>query len=273
MTWQEVAEYLQRSDMIMIPLGSTEQHGPHLPLGTDTFESWEIVKRISSRTGVLATQILWVGYSRYHNGFPGTLSLKPGTMVQVVMECVEQLIQYGFRRFILFNNHGGNNIVQTMLLHQINHTTPATAVPAGLGSPFTEGETLEFFDWHGGLDETSKMLYLRPDLVHLERALPPVINFSPEMQALRQAAQDNPSLNLVWNALFTTPAETGKGGSSRELSDNGIWSLSDPRTATATAGQKSTEELIGRVVTFIQAWQQLKIPAPAASPSAENHNK
>jgi hypothetical protein len=86
MSWVDVKEYLKTNDMVIIPLGATEQHGPHLPLGTDYYESFGISKLISEQTGVVVAQVLMVGYSIYHSGFPGTLSLKPETMEQVLFE-------------------------------------------------------------------------------------------------------------------------------------------------------------------------------------------
>jgi creatinine amidohydrolase/Fe(II)-dependent formamide hydrolase-like protein len=110
MSWVDVKEYLKTNDMVIIPMGATEQHGPHLPLGTDYYESFGISKLISEKTGVVVAQVLMVGYSIYHSGFPGTLSLKPETMEQVLFETVEVLLKYGFRRFMFLNYHGGNII-------------------------------------------------------------------------------------------------------------------------------------------------------------------
>ena len=131
MSWPDVRDYLKTNDMVIIPLGSTEQHGPHMPLGTDYYEAMGMSKLISARTGVVVAPVLLAGYSEYHSGFPGTLSLKPETMEQVLFETAEMLMKYGFRRFMFFNYHGGNNIVQQKIIHRINHTTEAIAVAIG----------------------------------------------------------------------------------------------------------------------------------------------
>lgn len=138
MTWVEIQAYLENSDLVIIPLGSTEQHGPHLPLGSDYYQALSVAKKISDRTQVVVAPVLLVGYSEYHSGFPGTLSIKPETMEQVVFECVENLIKNGFRRFMFFNSHGGNNIVQDKMIHRVNQTTQAIAVAIGYGSPLQE---------------------------------------------------------------------------------------------------------------------------------------
>lgn len=260
MSWVDVKEYLKTNDMVIIPLGATEQHGPHLPLGTDYYESIGISKIISEKTGVVVAQVLMVGYSIYHSGFPGTLSLKPETMEQVLFETVEVLLKYGFRRFMFLNYHGGNNIVQDKVMHRINHFTNGIAVAIGIGNSIQkEDEEEDFFDWHSGKSETSIMLYLRPDLVRMDRAEKPVLTFTPQMKELQELSKKHPELMHVWQKLFGVPAETGKGGASHELSSNGVWSFSHPRTATKEIGEKSVTKMVDTAVSFINAWKKVKM--------------
>jgi len=256
MTWCDVQAYLKTSDMVIIPLGSTEQHGPHMPLGSDCYEAVGISKLISEQTGVLVAPVLWVGYSAYHSGFPGTLSLKPETMEQVLFETVELLIKYGFRRFMFFNYHGGNNVIQDKVIHRINNTTEAIGVAIGHGGPVQAPEEEEFFDWHAGKSETSIMLYLKPELVKMERAEKPEIHFTPKIQRLGELAQKHPELESVWSSLLGVPEETGKGGASHQFSSNGVWSFNHPNTATKDLGEKEVQHMVKKSVKFIKAWQQ-----------------
>jgi creatinine amidohydrolase len=260
MTWTDVRDYLKTSDMVIIPLGSTEQHGPHLPLGSDYYEATGMSKLISARTGVVVAPVLLAGYSVYHSGFPGALSLKPETMEQVLFETAEILIKYGFRRFMFFNYHGGNNIIQQRIIHRINHKTVAIATSIGHGSPIQESgeEEEEFFDWHAGVNETSIMLYLKPELVKMERAEKPDIRFTPRMQELMKLTKKNPDLMNVWDSLFGVPVETKKGGASHELSSNGVWSLSDPKKATKEHGENTVIRMVEQAVKFIEVWKQAK---------------
>jgi creatinine amidohydrolase/Fe(II)-dependent formamide hydrolase-like protein len=259
MSWVDIKEYLKTNDMVIIPLGATEQHGPHLPLGTDYYESFGISKLISEQTGVVVAQVLMVGYSIYHSGFPGTLSLKPETMEQVLFESVEVLLKYGFRRFMFFNYHGGNNIVQDKVIHRINHSTKGIAVAIGIGNSIQkEEEEEEFFDWHAGKSETSIMLYIRPDLVRMDRAEKPGLTFTPQMKELRELSKKHPELLHVWQKLFGVPVESGKGGASHELSSNGVWSFSDPKTATKEIGEKTVTKMVDTAVSFINAWKEVK---------------
>lgn len=258
MTWTDVRSYLETGDMVIIPLGSTEQHGPHLPLGVDSYLSLDISQLISEKTGVVVAPVVLAGYSFYHSGFPGTLSLKPETMEEVLYETVQMLVKYGFRRIMFFNYHGGNNVVQEKIVYRINQTTPATAVAVGYGGPLQKDENQAFFDWHAGVEETSMMLYLEPRLVRMERAEKPVIRFTPKMEELRALAKSHPDLLVAWSALFATPAETKKGGASAELSGNGVWCLDDPRSAKAEIGETIVRRMVDQAVRFIEAWKLAK---------------
>ena len=256
MGWVDIEEYLQSNDMVIIPLGSTEQHGRHLPLGTDCYEAVGISKHISSETGVIVAPVLWAGYSVYHSGFPGTLSLKPETMEQVLFECAELLISYGFRRIMFFNYHGGNNIVQQSIIHRINHTTEAMAVAIGHGSAIQKLEPGEYLDWHAGKGETSLMLYLEPELVRMDRAEKPKMHFTLEQQKLLDASKKHPELADLPSLLMGVPVETKKGGASHELSSNGVWSFNHPNEGSAELGEKRVRAMTDNAVRFIEAWKQ-----------------
>jgi creatinine amidohydrolase len=259
-SWTDVAEYLESNDMVIIPLGSTEQHGPHLPLGTDFYEAFGIAKLISARTGVLVAPVLFSGYSIYHSGFQGTLSLKPETMEEVLFETAELLIKYGFRRIMFFNYHGGNRLVESKVIQRINHTTEAVAVAVGYGASFQEYEPVEGveYDAHAGIGETSLMLYFRPDLVRVERARRPKLTNTPQVKKLIKLSQEHPELLDVLSALQYVPEETNKGGASHEMSNNGIFASVNPKDATKEQGEKQAFRMADRAVKFIEAWKKAK---------------
>ncbi|UCC38208.1 MAG: creatininase family protein [Candidatus Aminicenantes bacterium] len=261
MSWTDVRDYLKTNDMVIIPLGSTEQHGPHLPLGTDFYEALGMCKLISARTGVVIAPVLLAGYSVYHSGFAGTLSLKPETMEQVLFETSEILMKYGFRRIMFFNYHGGNRIAESNVIHRINHATEAIAVSIGIGASFQGGgervEGVEY-DQHAGIHETSIMLYLKPELIKMERAEKPKLHFTPKMLELLTLSRENPDLMAVLGALQGVPSETKKGGASHELSNNGIWSTGDPKRATREFGERVVQRMVSQAVKFIEAWKKAR---------------
>ncbi|HPJ39037.1 MAG TPA: creatininase family protein [Spirochaetota bacterium] len=260
MTWPDVKAYLQRCDMVIIPLGSIEQHGPHLPLGTDTYEAYEMSKLISAKTGVVVAKILSVGYSESHMGFPGTITITQETMERVLKETVESLIRHGFRRILFFNYHGGNNLTQTRLVAHINRTTPATAVAIGIGGPIPgdvpPGTYEKNFDWHAGVGETSLMMHLKPNLVRKDNIRNPDIHFTDEVLKIQKFSKKYPLLSNVWHARVGTHESSGKGGATHEFSSNGIWSLSDVTKSSADLGQRRVEAMVKSSVDFINAWKE-----------------
>src|SRR5512140_1164828 len=100
MTWPEVRDLLTRTDMVLIPVPSIEQHGPQTPTGTDFYAGVEESKLIAQRTDVLVAPILLVGQSPYHMEFPGTITLSSETIERVYFEAAQSLIHHGFRRFL-----------------------------------------------------------------------------------------------------------------------------------------------------------------------------
>jgi creatinine amidohydrolase len=261
MTWTDVQEYLKANDMVIIPIGSTEQHGPHMPLGTDWLVAFDMAKMISARTGVMVAPVVLVGYSVYHSGFPGTLSLKPETLEQVFYETAEMLVKHGFKRLMFFNMHGGNVVPESAVIHRINQNLEAIAVAIGAGSAIQKGVGQVpgvAFDEHAGVGETSIGLFLWPEIVHMDRAEKPEIHFSARLKELIALLKQYPQLAALTGALMAVPEETKKGGSSREITSNGIWSSGDPKTATRELGEKMVNQQVNNAVNFILAWKQIK---------------
>jgi creatinine amidohydrolase len=97
-----------RGGVVIVPTGSVEQHGPHLPIGTDTFIACEIARRVADSTdGVLVAEPIAYGCSWHHMAFPGTVTLRVATFVAVVVDVCRSLCEQGFRP-VLLNGHGGN---------------------------------------------------------------------------------------------------------------------------------------------------------------------
>lgn len=259
MTWVDVESYLQNNDMVIIPLGSMEQHGRHLPTGTDYLSALELSKKISAKTEVTVAPILLVGYSEYHSGFPGTLSVSPETMEQVIFECIESLISHGFKRILFFNGHGGNNIVQENLLYRVAQRTEADAISIGVGSPFWPSEGIDFLDVHAGKFETSIVLSLYPELAQMDKAEKPVIQFAQKTEKIMLLSEEHPELLRInrGSRLFV-PEDTGKGGALHEFSSNGVVSFSDPRDASTEYGMPYVDDIVDKAVALIEAWKMVE---------------
>ena len=107
-TWLEVEAYLQQSQGIIIPIGSTEQHGPTGLIGTDAICAEAIAQGVGEAAHALVAPTINVGMALHHAAFPGSMSLRPSTLILVLQDYITGLVRSGFTRFFLINGHGGN---------------------------------------------------------------------------------------------------------------------------------------------------------------------
>lgn len=108
LTWADIEAYLKTKDVILVPIGSTEQHGPNGLLGTDHLAAEAIAREAGTRAGTIVSPTIPFGMSHHHLGFPGTISLSPETLLALMKDIVSSLYRHGFRRFYVVNGHGGN---------------------------------------------------------------------------------------------------------------------------------------------------------------------
>jgi creatinine amidohydrolase len=269
MTRPEVEDLLTRSDMVIMPVASLEQHGLHLPIGTDYLNGVERAKLIAQRADVLVAPVLLPGQSPYHMEFAGTITL-PSTLIQeVYVEAAKSLMRHGFRRFLILNAHGGNAATTRFIVDRINQETEGIAVdlgsvlgpfmPGSGGEPATDGEAM--FDRHGGTGETSSSLYLIPELVDLDAAVPAELTLPPHMEAmLPEVVAGDPTALAVFLAEGLKDEATGKGTSAAEMSTTGVWGVRDPAEGTAERGRVETEAMVTAAVAFIARWNDLRPP-------------
>lgn len=107
-TWQEVEQYLANSQSIIIPIGSTEQHGPTGLIGTDAICAEIIAKGVGEATQAMVAPTINVGMALHHTAFPGTISLRPTTLIIYIQDYLTSLAKAGFCNFFFINGHGGN---------------------------------------------------------------------------------------------------------------------------------------------------------------------
>jgi creatinine amidohydrolase len=177
--WTEIGDQVNK--VVVLPLGSMEQHGRHLPLLTDTMICQEIVCRAEEELGdtALFLPMVWVGVSEHHRDFPGTVSVTPLTYVSILSDIAESLIGSGFKRILFLNAHGGNSTPGQMALYevQMRHreerdlwlifaTWFSLAAPQIAILPELKQKKVT----HACELETSIILQLRPELVDLDAA-------------------------------------------------------------------------------------------------------
>lgn len=184
LTWYEYAERINK-DVILLPIGSTEQHGPHLPLGTDAMQIMSFSKLAAGRVGGMVAPVLSYGYkSQPKSGggpnFPGTTCLGAEALIFVVKDILKEFIRHGARKIFIMDGHYENalflseaidlafsetgakglKILKNCFIELLNEDDIKKIFPRGF-----PGWALE----HAAILETSLMLYFRPDLVRLER--------------------------------------------------------------------------------------------------------
>ena len=176
LSWPEAEKALQQSRSTVVwPMGAFEQHGPHLPLATDTLFSERILSSVLSELALNAP--IWslpsqsIGFSPEHSGFPGTLSLSSGLLTQLIIEVGTQLSAQGVKRLVLFNAHGGQIGLLQAAARELRVQAPSMAIlPCFLWSGVPGLDALIPGDellggLHAAQAETSLMLALEPQLV------------------------------------------------------------------------------------------------------------
>lgn len=178
MSWPEFQENIKDTGIVILPIASIEQHGPHLPLGTDSYVCWETAKivgqKISKEFKVIVAPIIKIGLSTEHMDFPGTLSFRdPEAMITYVRDICKQLVQHGAKKILILNVHGGNRDSLKAATRMIRQDTGAFVVFASgsKGAVVSNENDRSTFDIHAGQGETSRMLYLHPELVRMDKAI------------------------------------------------------------------------------------------------------
>jgi creatinine amidohydrolase len=128
-TWPDVQNYLKQSQGIVIPLGSTEQHGPSGLIGTDAMTSEFIADAMAKDDQILIAPTLGLGPAAFNLDFPGTICLRPSTWINMVVDCVESLAHQGFRCFYFLNGHGGNIAPTLSAIQEVQRSRSTSTHP------------------------------------------------------------------------------------------------------------------------------------------------
>lgn len=237
MTRPEVEEAIASGvDTVIITIGSTEQHGLHLPLGTDAIMGEALGQRVARALGdTLLAPGMRIGCSEHHMDFAGSLTLSRETFIGVVGDICRSLARHGFRHIVLLPTHGGNFAPLAKAVEAIRpelsgvNLIAFTDLMAFMDEIFQTGKarkvTPEQAGAHAGEFETSIMLYLRPDLVAIDKAQP----------------------GYVGDQLRIAPLVFEKGF--RAVTANGV--LGDPRDASAANGEAYMAAITDLLVGYI----------------------
>jgi len=252
MSWPEVKEAVEADSTVIIPVGQIEEHGPHLPLNTDSTIVTEIAKRAAQRASgkirAVVMPTIDIGYSQADvMKFPGTLTLKPETFVAVVIEVCECLIQHGFKKIVILNGHGHNPApLEVAVRHIRDDTGVAVALIPMYWSLAAEELSKIRKSKLGGIYhacelETSLQLLIQPHLVDMSKAKKETLKIPSEFLA-RDGLLSGKVFLSSWALTRTT---------------HGI--LGDPTVASKESGKKFMGAIVKRLADFLIDFSKGKI--------------
>jgi creatinine amidohydrolase len=244
--WQDVEAYLDdaATPTALVPIGSTEQHGPHLPLGVDTYEAEDVAEAVSDRTGVPVAPTIPYGDADHHLAFPGTISLSTDTVVSVLVDVYESLLGHGFENVITVNGHRIANLpaIRTAMSAVAGDHEDASFATVDLVRVAAEAHR-ELRDgdpddgMHAGEFETSFMLARHPDLVDPD-------SFVEETHSGFSRFRTN---DLVGTG------DTVVSPSTRHSPEDGdLGHVGDPTLATEAKGEALRERIVTNAVAFVE---------------------
>lgn len=242
MTWEEIKEATGPETVVVLPVGSTEQHGPHMPVKTDHYFVYEIAKRAakkaSERTRVVVAPVLPFGCSGAHADFPGTISIDHQTYIELIRELGESILGQGFERLFILNGHGGNFGALTLAAKDLYDSTNATIAVACYWHLAAKEIAALRESPPGGIShacemETSCMLALDPSAVRWEKVKKSIPQWKSKyvLDDLLGGGQVVPALHVA------------------DFSPTGV--LGDPTIATKEKGERFLEAIVNEVAAFI----------------------
>jgi creatinine amidohydrolase len=236
MTWEEVGEELKHTDLILVPVGSTEEHGPHMPLAADTIQGVEVSRRVVSslaKEGIraVAGPAIPFGVSLHLMDFPGTVTLTPATLETVIREVCSSLIKHGFRKIVLLVSHNENVGAVYAASQEVSQQPGVRAMVINWAPPLKQQypKLLKSKSGgHGGEGETARVLACMPELVRMDRAQAYIPKSREKLEGDEPIDMGGGVLDLPHGMKEVTP----------------IGCMGDPTVATAETGEKCYDFIV-----------------------------
>lgn len=262
-SFTDVQEYLRVKDTILVPMASFEQHGPHLPIYTDTITCIEVARRVAEMIAVLHTPPIWMGYSPQHMFEPGmgrgTITIRSSVLLNLVNDVARSLIHHGFNRIIFINGHGSNVKVIDPVLRKLRYETgalisfvkPYMENYVGILEGLMENPWEETPGWHSSELETSQDLAWNEDYIRMDRA-----NFTkahiPDFLPRSFEKKDGmPDVEFEGYKYFTFPMDH------HEFIETGV--IGNPLRATKEKGEESFRRLSEHVARGVLELQKVPV--------------
>jgi len=237
LTWPEAQKRFQEMDIALLPVGSIEQHGPHLPLDTDAFDAEYLARSVAgfcSSPKPLVLPLISYGVSYEHDEFKGTLSINNNTLSRLVYDIGMSVARNGINKLVIINGHGGNTPALNYAAQMINRDAKIfVCVDSGETSDVDIYKITDTpNDVHAGEIETSTSLAIRPHLVKIDQAPRSVPQFSSRY------------LNFTSKRWVSWYAYT------QNVTSTGV--LGDATKATAEKGRKIWQIMIAHLVALVE---------------------
>ena len=241
-TWPDVAAIDKRTAIVLQPIGATEQHGRHLPLATDYLVAAHTAAQAVTAAGdeldLWLLPTLAYGKSTEHLDFPGTITLSTETLLAVLDDVGRSVARAGFRKLCFVNGHGGNSALlqvanrEIRLRHGLMVFTLHPHLPPDQGNVAPTPPAEQGMSIHAGYAETSALLAIAPELVHMDRAVAGVPGWLAENQSVRFGG----ATSFGWTAA--------------DFSPDGV--IGDPAGADAAVGEKDIASMVAGLVAALR---------------------
>ncbi len=241
LTWDEMNTAIAMQKVVILPTGSTEQHGRHLPLDTDLFLAESVCLEAGKRAPdrVLVLPPIGYGLNLHHIDFPGTIHIEPEVYIAFCTNITKSLAYHGFRKILLVNGHGSNTPLNDLVARKTVLETDSLCAAVnyfalGMDAVAEMGGTP--FIAHADEFETSLYLYLAPERVRLDRAVA-----GSDVMGTYVSSDSTANYPVRFNDIWGRWTSSGVHG--------------DPTTATAEKGQVIFEAVVSHLVAFVDEWR------------------
>ncbi|MFN7934714.1 MAG: creatininase family protein [Bryobacteraceae bacterium] len=246
-TWVELKEVAARNPVVVVPVGSVEDHGPHLPLDTDNFLISSICEEAARRANgdILLMPLIPYGFETHHMDFPGTIDIHMEHMLHFVLDVTKSVARHGFTRILLADGHGSNMPILDLVARRTIIETDALCAPF-LWPSLALGDIKKVREsGRGGMShacelETSVYLYLDQERVHMNRAV---------------KEMEQPDSEYIWSDLLN-PGPVRMMDIWTRFSKSGV--NGDPTLATVEKGRVIFEAVVENFVKFAREFKQRK---------------
>ncbi len=249
MTWKEIEQSIEDDPVVIIPIGSTEQQGPHTPTG-DYRAVKAVAAKVAEVTGSLAIPTIPFGYSEYFRNFPGTITLSAETLISVLLDTVRSLSSNGFKHIIFFNGHGGNAPIIDQAARIIRKDDGLIVPSLNIWDLITIDIRKEIYGEkdltrHGAEPMTSLFLYLEADDMRMDLA--ENLQTNTNWQNLKIKGLDKAEINGVEGFLYSNM---------EDISTDGVF-LS-PNSASAERGKYLFEKVVEKASIFVNGFKNIE---------------